>query len=188
MSRLLRRLIFIQIRSVVLGIHHLKSCLYYELFYYTRSYAPLFSLFLISDPFVIHLIMHMFHTSVIPYISSDEYFNPKLYTTPNMQNMRFFCCSVYIHIHTYVRILMYVCMFTCVNTCLHRLAYVRISMYIISTCTLAYMDAYTHTRLQSLCICKLVRTNTHIHANAQKISCIMHAYPCALTAQMYICT
>ena len=96
MSRLSRRLIFIQIRSVVLGIHHLKSCLYYELFYYTRSYAPLLSLFLTSHPFVIHLIMHMFHTLVIPYISSDEYLNPNLYTTPNMQNMRFFCCSVYV--------------------------------------------------------------------------------------------
>ena len=77
----------------------------------------------------------------------------------------------YIHIHTYVRILIYVCMFTCVNTCLHRLAYVRISMYIISTCTLAYMDAYTDTRLQSLRIRTHVRTNTHIHANAQKICC-----------------
>ena len=70
----------------------------------------------------------------------------------------------YIHTHTYVRILMYVCMFKYVHTCLHRLAYVRISMYIISTCTLAYMDAYTHTRLQSLCIRTHVRTYTHIHA------------------------
>ena len=33
------------IRSVVLGIHHLESGLYYELFYYTQSYAPLLSLF-----------------------------------------------------------------------------------------------------------------------------------------------
>ena len=51
-----------------------------------------------SHPFVTHLIIHMFHTSVIPYIpyiSSDHYLNPNLYTIPNMQNMRFFCCSVY---------------------------------------------------------------------------------------------
>ena len=36
---------FIQIRSVVLGIHHSESCFYYELFYYAQSYAPLLSLF-----------------------------------------------------------------------------------------------------------------------------------------------
>ena len=41
MSRLLRRVIFIQIRLVVLGIHHLEICLYCELFYYALSYAPL---------------------------------------------------------------------------------------------------------------------------------------------------
>ena len=45
---------------------------------------------------MMHLIKHMFHTSVIPYISLDRYLNPNLYTIPNMQNMRFFCCSVYI--------------------------------------------------------------------------------------------
>ena len=48
-----------------------------------------------SHPFVMHLIIHMFHTSVIPYISSNNFLNPNLYIIPNMQNMRFFCCSVY---------------------------------------------------------------------------------------------
>ena len=33
---------------------------------------------------------------MIPYILLDQYLNPNLYTIPNMQNMRFFCCSVYI--------------------------------------------------------------------------------------------
>ena len=32
-------------RSVDLGIHHLESRLYYELFYFALSYAPLLSLF-----------------------------------------------------------------------------------------------------------------------------------------------
>ena len=49
-----------------------------------------------SHPFVMHLIVHMFNTSMIPYISLDQYLNPNLYTIPNMQNMRvFFCCSLY---------------------------------------------------------------------------------------------
>ena len=42
--------------------------------------------------------MHMFNTAVIPYISLDHYLNSNLYTIPNMQNMRFFCYSVYIKI------------------------------------------------------------------------------------------
>ena len=45
-----------------------------------------------------HLIIHMFHTSGINYISLDEYLNPNSYTIPNMQNRRFFCCSVYIRV------------------------------------------------------------------------------------------
>ena len=45
---------------------------------------------------MMHLIKHMFNTSMIPYISLDQYLNPNLYAIPNMQNMRFFCCSVYI--------------------------------------------------------------------------------------------
>ena len=45
---------------------------------------------------MMHLIIHMFHTSVMPNISLEEYLNPDLYTIPNTQNMRFFCCSVYI--------------------------------------------------------------------------------------------
>ena len=89
-------MIFIQIRSVVLGIHHLESRLYYELFYYAQSYAPLLSLFIMSHPFVMHSIIHMFNTSVIPYTSLDQYLTPNLNTIPNIQNMRFFCCSVYV--------------------------------------------------------------------------------------------
>ena len=88
-------MIFIQIPSVVLGIHHLRSRLYYELFYYAQSYAPLVSLFIMSHPFVMHSIIHMFNTSVIPYTSLDQYLTPNLNTIPNIQNMRFFCCSVY---------------------------------------------------------------------------------------------
>ena len=45
---------------------------------------------------MMHLIIHIFNTSMIPYISLDQYLNPNLYTIPNMQIMRFFCCSVYI--------------------------------------------------------------------------------------------
>ena len=45
---------------------------------------------------MMHLIIRMFNTLVIPYISLDQYLNPNLYTVPNMQNMRFFCCSVYL--------------------------------------------------------------------------------------------
>ena len=95
MSRLSRRVIFIQIRLVVLGIHHLESRLYYKLFRYAQSH-PLYNIIQMSYPFVMHLIIHMFHASLIPCISLDQYLNPNLYTIPNMQNMRFFCCSVYI--------------------------------------------------------------------------------------------
>ena len=38
----------------------------------------------------------MFNTSVIPYIPFDVYLTPNLYTIPKKQNMRFFCCSVYL--------------------------------------------------------------------------------------------
>ena len=44
---------------------------------------------------MMHSINHMFNTSVIPYISIDQYLTPNLYTIPNMQIMRFFCCSAY---------------------------------------------------------------------------------------------
>ena len=44
---------------------------------------------------MMHLIIHMLHASLISCISLDKYLNPNLYTIPNMQNMRFFCCSVY---------------------------------------------------------------------------------------------
>ena len=42
------------------------------------------------------LIIRMFHALLIPCLSLDQYLNRNLYTIPNMQNMRFFCCSVYI--------------------------------------------------------------------------------------------
>ena len=56
---------------------------------------PFIIIILMSHPFVMHLIIHMFNTSMIPYISLDQYLNPNLYTIPNMHNMRFFSCSVY---------------------------------------------------------------------------------------------
>ena len=49
-----------------------------------------------SHPFVMHLIIHMFNTSMIPYVSLDQYLTPNLYTIQNMQNMRFFSCPVYV--------------------------------------------------------------------------------------------
>ena len=57
---------------------------------------PLVIIIPMSHRFVKHFIIHMFHTSVMPYISLDQYLNPNLYMIPNMQNMRIFCCSVYI--------------------------------------------------------------------------------------------
>ena len=55
---------------------------------------PLIIIIPMSHPFVMHLvIIHMFHTSVMPSISLDQYLNPILYTIPNMQNMRFFLLS-----------------------------------------------------------------------------------------------
>ena len=44
---------------------------------------------------MMHSIIHVFNTSVIPYTSLDQYLSPNLNTIPNIQNMRFFCCSVY---------------------------------------------------------------------------------------------
>ena len=61
-----------------------------------QELRPFISIIPISHPFVMHLIIRMFHTSVINYISLDGYLNPDLYTITNMQNMRFFCCSVYL--------------------------------------------------------------------------------------------
>ena len=57
---------------------------------------PLVIIIPMSHRFVKHFIIHMFHTSVMPYISLDQYLNPNLYIIPNMQNVRIFCCSVYI--------------------------------------------------------------------------------------------
>ena len=34
---------------------------------------------------MIHLIILMFHTSLIPFISFDQYFTPKFYNIPNMK-------------------------------------------------------------------------------------------------------
>ena len=58
---------------------------------------PFIIIILISHPFVKRLMIHMFRTSLMPYISLDQYLNPILYTIPNVQNMRFFCCSVYVN-------------------------------------------------------------------------------------------
>ena len=54
-----------------LGIGHLESCVYYELFYYAQSYALLLSFIPKSHLFVMQLIIHMLTTSVIPDISLD---------------------------------------------------------------------------------------------------------------------
>ena len=59
---------------------------------------PFITIIPIIRPFVMHSIIHMFNTSVIPYTSLDQYLTPILYIIPNMQNMRFFCCSVYVGI------------------------------------------------------------------------------------------
>ena len=45
---------------------------------------PLVIIIPMSHRFVKHFIIHMFHTSVMPYISLDQYLNPKLYIIPNM--------------------------------------------------------------------------------------------------------
>ena len=55
---------------------------------------PFIMIIPMSHPFVMHLINYMVNTSMIPYISLDQYLTPILNTLPNMQNMRFFCCSV----------------------------------------------------------------------------------------------
>ena len=44
-------------------------------------------------PLGVHLIIQMFHTSFIPFISSDQYITPNLYNIPNM---RFFLLSIYL--------------------------------------------------------------------------------------------
>ena len=58
-----------------------------------RELRPFIIIIQMSHPSVTHLILHMVRTSVMPYISLDQYINPNLYNIPNM---RFFCCSVYI--------------------------------------------------------------------------------------------
>ena len=57
--------------------------------------CPFIIIIPMSHPYVMHLIIHMFNTSVMPYISLDQYLTPNLYSIPNVQNMRFFCCLVY---------------------------------------------------------------------------------------------
>ena len=52
-----------------------------------------------SYPFAMHLIIHMFHTSLISFISLDQYITPNVYNIPNMQNMRFFCCHHILNAH-----------------------------------------------------------------------------------------
>ena len=51
---------------------------------------------------MMHLVIHVVHTSVMPYVSLDQYFNPNLYTIPNMQKYAFlllfsiYLCRVYL--------------------------------------------------------------------------------------------
>ena len=40
------------------------------------------------------LITHMFHTSLIPFISLDQYLTSILFNIPSMQNMRFFAVKL----------------------------------------------------------------------------------------------
>ena len=72
-----------------------KSPLLLVILLCTELHPFIFIIVLMSHPFVMHLIIHMFNTSMIPYTSLDQYLNPNSYTIPNMQNMRFFCCPVY---------------------------------------------------------------------------------------------
>ena len=93
-------MIFIQIRSLVLGIHHLESHVYYEIFYYAQSNAHHYS----NEP----SICDAFNNSHVQYISDTLHsITPNLYTIPNIQNMRFFCCSVYIFTWLYIYIYIY---------------------------------------------------------------------------------
>ena len=55
---------------------------------------PFIIIIQVSYPFVMQLLIHMIHASLILCISLYQYLNPNLYTIPNMQNMRFFYCSV----------------------------------------------------------------------------------------------
>ena len=61
--------------------------------------CPFIIIIPMSHPFVMHLIIYMFNTSVIPYISLDQHLTPNLYNIPNMQNMHFLCCSVYFSLY-----------------------------------------------------------------------------------------
>ena len=47
---------------------------------------------------MIHLIIHVFHTSLTPLISLYQYLTPNLYSILNMHNMRFFSCEVYLNL------------------------------------------------------------------------------------------
>ena len=64
-------------------------------YFVTPRVTPFIIIIQMSYLFVMHLIIHMFDASLIPCISLDQLLNPNLSTLPNMQNMRFFCCSVY---------------------------------------------------------------------------------------------
>ena len=56
---------------------------------------PFIIIIQMSYLFVMQLIIDMFLAPLKPCVPLDQYLNPNLYTIPNMQNMRFFCCSVY---------------------------------------------------------------------------------------------
>ena len=60
-----------------------------------QELRPFIIIIQMSYLFVMQLIINMFHAPLIPCLSLDQYLNPNLNTIPNMQNMPFFCCSVY---------------------------------------------------------------------------------------------
>ena len=66
-----------QIGSEVFGIHHLQSRVLLWIILLRQELRPFISIILMSHPYVMHLIIHMFNTSVMPYISLDQYLTPK---------------------------------------------------------------------------------------------------------------
>ena len=66
-------------RYVVLGIQLLEICLNNELFYNAQSYPPFISITPKTQPLTIHLSIHLFHTSLTPFIFSDYCLTPNLY-------------------------------------------------------------------------------------------------------------
>ena len=48
---------------------------------------PFIIIILMNRPFLMHSIIYMFNTSVIPYISFDQYLTPNLYTLPKKKKI-----------------------------------------------------------------------------------------------------